>query len=210
MGSTHRSFRWKALASMLLAATAGLALLVEPAAASGATTHGATRTTTRIYRAFSRSGAPSVRITSIIGGFCWSGSDTAMRDDAWRCVSGRFIYDPCFSSPKAKGVVLCILAPWSKSGTEIVLKKALPKPFAGPPSTTGLPWAIGTTTGLRCVFASGATRAIGDRRANYGCRKSTEWLWGSPSRSSEPWTIFAAPFQVKRLSKRAKIAVAWF
>jgi hypothetical protein len=32
----------------------------------------------------------------------------------------------------------------------------------------------------------------------------------SPFRSSEPWTIYIAPFSSKHLSKRVKIAVAWF
>jgi hypothetical protein len=124
-------------------------------------------------------------------------------------VSGNYIFDPCFNSPKAQGVVLCVVSPWSKSGVEIVLTKRLPKPYGGRPSTMGPPWAIQTFTGLRCGFVTGATTAIGDRRANYGCN-SNEWLWGSPFRNSEPWTIYAAAVDAKHLSKRVKIAVAWF
>jgi len=43
-------------------------------------------------------------------------------------MSGNYIFDPCFSSPKAQGVVLCVVSPWSRSGVEIVLTKRLPNP----------------------------------------------------------------------------------
>ena len=95
-----------------------------------------------------------MRITSILRGSCWSSSLAAGRDDAWRCMRGNYIFDPCFSSPKAQGVVLCVVSPWSKSGVEIVLTKRLPNPYAGRPSTTGLPWAIQTSAGLRCGFVT--------------------------------------------------------
>lgn len=170
---------------------------------------GAARTETRIYEAFAASGKPAIRITETVHGYCYIGSFAAVRDDAWRCISGNALYDPCFSSHKAKGIVLCPRAPWQRSGVEMKLTKRLPKPYAPKPSTSGLPWGIETTAGLKCVFATGVTTAIGGVRANYGCT-SNEWLWGSPSRKPQPWTIYIAPFNAKKLSTRAKIAVAWF
>jgi len=185
------------------------ALVAQPASATSKPALAGTTTQTHIYQAFSSSGRPTVRITSILRGSCWIGSLAAGRDDAWRCMSGNYIFDPCFSSSKAQGVVLCVESPWSTSGVEIVLTKRLPNPYAGRPSTTGLPWAIQTSTGLRCGFVTGGTAALRGGRANYGC-DSNQWLWGSPFRSSKPWTIYIAPFNAKHLSKRVKIAVAWF
>ncbi len=171
---------------------------------------GGSRTKTIIYQAFTASGKPTIHVTRTVRGYCWIGSVAAARNDAWRCLSDNDLYDPCFSSSKARGIVLCVSVPWTRSGVKIKLTRRLPKPYAGKPSTKGLPWGIKTTTGLRCVLATGGTTAIGRVRANYGCLNSKEWLWGSPARKSEPWTIYIAPFNAKKLSARAKIAVAWF
>ena len=203
--------RARILASVFLISLLSIvwALVAQPASATSKPALAGTTTQTHIYQAFSGSGRPTVRITSILRGSCWSSSLAAGRDDAWRCMSGNYIFDPCFSSPKAQGVVLCVVSPWSRSGVEIVLTKRLPNPYAGRPSTTGLPWAIQTSAGLRCGFVTGGTAALRGGRANYGCN-SNEWLWGAPFRSSEPWMIYAAAVDAKRLSKRVKIAVAWF
>jgi hypothetical protein len=163
-----------------------------------------------LYQAFTASGKPAIRVTKTVHGFCWEGSLAAARNDAWRCQSGNELFDPCFSSSKAKGIVLCVSEPWTTSAVKIKLTKPLPKPYAGKPSTKGLPWGIKTTSGLRCTFATGGTAAIGHVRANYLCLSGQEWLWGSPSRKSEPWTIYIAPLTATKLSARVKIAVAWF
>jgi hypothetical protein len=180
------------------------------ASASGQERAGGSRTKTAIYRAFTASGKPAIHVTKTVRGFCWEGSLAAARNDAWRCLSGNDIFDPCFSSGKARGFVLCVLAPWTRSGVRMKLTRRLPKPFAGKPSTRGLPWGIKTTSGLKCVFATGATAAIGHVRANYYCLNSDEWLWGSPSRKSELWTIYIAPLTARKLSARVKVAFAWF
>lgn len=206
----RRSCNATAPGSLLCAALLSLvAALAFPASATSEPAVARPATQTRIFEAFSGSGRPTVFIASIIRGSCWTSSLAEHRDDAWRCMSGNYIFDPCFSSAKAQGVVLCIVAPWASTAVEIVLTKPLPKPYGGRPSTAGLPWAIETATGLKCTMATGATTAIGNRRANYGC-DANEWLWGAPLRGSEPWTIYAAPVTAKHLSKLVKIAVAWF
>jgi hypothetical protein len=189
------------------AAVLACAAALIPAAALAATT---SPTKTIVYRAFAASGKPAIHVTKTVRGFCWEGSLAADRDDAWRCLSGNDLFDPCFSSGKAKGIVLCVPAPWTRSGVKIKLTRPLPKPYAGKPSTKGLPWGIKTTSGLRCVVATGATAAIGHVRANYYCLTGEDWLWGSPSRKSEPWTIYIAPLNARKLSARVKVAIAWF
>jgi hypothetical protein len=202
---------WFSRAGLAAALAAALAVTGAslPGAAARSDVSAAVRTQTHIYEAFTASGKAAIGVSETVHGYCYIGSLAAARDDAWRCISGDYLYDPCFSSHKAKGIVLCLGAPWQRSGVEIKLTKPLPKPYAGNPSTSGLPWGIETAAGLKCVMATGGTTAIRGVRANYGCT-SNEWLWGSPSRKSQPWTIYIAPFDAKKLSTRAKIAVAWF
>jgi hypothetical protein len=197
------------LAGVLTPALSSAVSASAAAAVAGSDRSETVRTKTHIYEAFTASGKAAIHITKTVHGYCYIGSLAAARDDAWRCISGNGLYDPCFSSHKAKGIVLCVFAPWQRSGVEIKLTKRLPKPYAGKPSTSGLPWGIETTAGLKCLFATGGTAAIGHDRANYDCTNN-QWLWGSPSRKSQPWTIYIAPLTAKKLSTRAKIAVAWF
>lgn len=179
------------------------------ASATGAAANGS-HTQTQIYEAFTRSGRAAIHVTKTIRGHCWSASLAADRNDAWRCMSGNDIFDPCFSSHKARAIVLCPEAPWVKIGIRMKLTKSLPKTHAGAPSTSGLPWGIKTTGGIKCSMATGATAAVHGIRANYYCYKSAKWLWGSPSRKSQPWTIYIAPLSAKKLSARVEIALAWF
>jgi hypothetical protein len=106
--------------------------------------------------------------------------------------------------------VLCPLFPWKTSGVKIKLTKRLPKPDPGKPSTSGFPWGIQTTSGEKRAMVTGATNAIGRVRANYSCADSKDFLWGSPSRKSQPWTIYSAPLNATKLTHRVKISVAWF
>jgi hypothetical protein len=190
-------------------AAALVALTLLPGAAA---TAGATHTRTQIYEAFTAAGAPAKHVAKTVRGSCWEGSIAAFRSDAWRCMSGNFIYDPCFSSAPAAGIVLCSSAPWTSSVVEIKLTKGLPVSMANPhgASTKGLPWALQTTAGKKCSVVTGATNAIGNRRAGYACGHSKQWLWGAPIRKSEPWRIFAAPIQAKKLTRTVGISTAWF
>jgi hypothetical protein len=108
--------------------------------------------------------------------------------------------------------VLCPSTPFGSSVIEIKLTKRLPSGMAdkSKPSRSGLPWALETTTGLKCVMDTGATNTIGGKRANYACNRGTGWLWGDPSRITEPWTIRIAPLSARQLKQRVRIAQAWF
>lgn len=190
-------------ALILLTAAVSCALVVSAASARTP----ATRVV--IFRAFNGSGHPAIRILATVHGRCNGASAAIDRNDAWRCMSGNIIYDPCFSSPKARGFVLCVGAPWRHAGVKLRFTGHLTLGHGGPPSTSVLPWAIQTTAGAKCVIDTGATNAIHDVRANYYCSASN-WLWGSPSRRSEPWTILSAPENARTLRHRVTIKVAWF
>jgi len=183
-----------------------IALLVGavPAAAG-------TRTSARIYEPFTASGAPSVHVVQTHRGSCFSGSLAAGRKDAWRCMSRNLIYDPCFSAGKVH-FVLCPSGPGSSSAIKIKLTRGLPTGFAnkGKASTSGLPWGLRTVSGARCLLATGATNVVDHRRANFFCGRNKNVLWGNPIRRTEPWTIFSAPLDAKRLTRKVAIRTAWF
>ncbi len=190
------------LAALLVAV--GLALAAIPAVAS--TSH----TKAIVFYAFKSSGEPAVKVSRTVRGSCNSGSAAADRNDAWRCFGGNFVYDPCFSSSKANGYVLCVPAPWKSSAVKLKYSGKLKSGNKRKPSTSGLPWAIRTTLGWKCEMDTGGSESINGKRANYFCAKTKDWLWGSPDRKSEPWTIFAAPLDATQLTTKVKIQTAWF
>lgn len=190
-----------------MAAAIVVTVLAPGSAAAG------THTKASVYTPFASSGTPTVHVASTVRGHCWTGSLAAARSDAWRCLSGNLIYDPCFSSPTAPGIVLCPASgPWSRRAIEIKLTAQLPTKYANPgePSTTGLPWALVTTSGWKCRLDTGATSVVRGRRANYACTGINDWLWGAPSRRSEPWKIFVAPASANKLKRTVGIRSAWF
>ena len=169
-----------------------------------------TSTTATVYSAFSYHGVvvPQVRT---VAGSCWENSAVTPRDDAWRCLVGNAIYDPCFSSEFAYGVVVCP-TPWNDTGVEIQLTKPLPAASSHrAPSGAMQPWAVQTVAGADCVLASVAgPRPIHGRHLNYFCGPSFKLgLWGFPDRRSQPWTIFSAPQNATVLTHRVAIRRAW-
>jgi hypothetical protein len=189
----------------LLLPLGSIALALIVAAAASAST--ATKTT--IYQAFKSNGKPAIHVVKTFHGSCNGGSIATDRSDAWRCFAANQVLDPCFSSAKAKGVLLCPAAPWKASGVELKVSGALKLGDKGKASTSRMPWGIETTTGQKCAFASGASTVVDKQRLNYFCT-GTDELWGIPSRKTKPWTILTAPEGAHKLSKRVGIKIAWF
>ena len=175
--------------------------------ALGVSAAAATSTRTVIYRAYTSSGQPAITVTKTVHGSCFAASIAADRNDAWRCMSGNLIHDPCFSSTKAKGIVLCPAAAWKRSGIKIKLTAPLPKPPNKPkPSTAGRPWAIKTTSGLRCAALAGMAPVSGKHFGSYLCTDG-EFLWDTPNRKTQPWTIRIGK---TKPSGKARVKLAWF
>jgi hypothetical protein len=161
-----------------------------------------------VFHAFTATGAPAIKVTSVAGK-CFTSSLTSSRSDAWRCIVGNDLYDPCFSSPVAP-VVICPNSDPVR-GTEIRLSSGLPTADAnhGTPSTKSRPWSVKLYSGTYCALASGALSVIDGLPGDYFCGAARSGLWGSPRRTTEPWTIFSAPPTAKTLSRRVSIEHAW-
>ena len=188
--------------SLLLAIALAGGLAVSGAQATG-------HTSATVYEAFSYHGVVEPSVTNA-SGYCFTSSNVTRRNDAWRCFVGNSLYDPCFSSQFAFGVVVCPI-PWQDKGTEIHLTKPLPKSGSRPaPSLSLQPWAVETVSGSFCTLSSGASRVVQGHRLNYFCgRNAKQGLWGVPSRKRQPWTILIAPLNAKTLTHRVALVRAW-
>lgn len=197
--------RRRALALSLSAA------IIAALASAGTSLAARQVTTATIYHVYRANGISTIH-THPRRGYCFSGSSTAARGDAWRCITGNELDDPCFSTSIGAPSVICPAAPWQNTGVEIRLTKPLPSRYANHevPSLHSQPWALELYDGQRCLLASGASTTVEGRRLNYFCPINSHLgLWGFPSRSTEPWTILAAPFTAKQLNQRATIRHAW-
>ncbi len=149
------------------------------------------------------------RVTANVRGSCFSGSlADQRRRNAFRCMAGNEILDPCFASPRVEhGFLACFEAPWSTRVVGLHLTKPLPRHG---PITSRAPWGIQLASGKRCTFETGATGAVQGERINYGCVGGGV-LVGTPSRSGRTWTILyqAGNTGTGPVERRA-IAIAWY
>jgi hypothetical protein len=125
-----------------------------------------------------------LKVSSTVHGSCWISSLTSPRADAWRCATGNFIHDPCFSNTAETRVACPDL--FSKRVLVIVLDKQLPRHEG---ATEPTPWALMLANGAKCALVSGATGVIAGMRLNYACN-SKGWVLGEVDRSIEPWRVF--------------------
>ncbi len=186
-----------------------LVILAIPLLAPATVTARSTTTAT-IFHAFSSNGAPTIPTRSR-SGHCYTGSLTINRNDAWRCFVGNGLYDPCFSSVHAPGIVVCPDRRLT-GGIKIHLTRGLPLRFADPgkPSLGNQPWDIELMNGQHFAFSSGATNVVRGVRLNYFCGASCNYgLWGYPTRRTQPWTILIGPLTAKTLHRRRAIRHVW-
>lgn len=187
----------------------GAALLAALALAASA--GGASQTTrVTIFRAYQDGKvAPGLTVANTLKGECFAGSIADIRSDAWRCIVGNSVADPCFSDPAVASWVLCPLngSPFGTKLLRISLSKALPKNLGNHGSAgQGNPWTVKLVGGKICTFLTGATFPFHGKRVNYGCDRTT-FLAGSPNRSGPTWTITLGTSQ-KGPAKTALIAQA--
>jgi hypothetical protein len=106
-------------------------------------------------------------------GYCWTNSTTIHRSDAWRCMIGNEIFDPCYTLPD-KTTIVCGARPDIDKPSGFILKLTQPLPIPdvvrGPSPSASM---IELEDGTICDYisgASGATDGIRSERINYSCR----------------------------------------
>jgi hypothetical protein len=143
--------------------------------------------------------AAGLKVVAHQKGQC-QGSLSTVRPDAWRCFTTEdWIHDPCFSaSPSAKELV-CPDDYFHHTVYVVTMKSPLEPPGGEnaevvkqlrPPDIE--PWALALSNGGTCVFTSGATFTLKNRRANYPCSKGG-WVTGYPEKAKPGhWIIHMA------------------
>jgi hypothetical protein len=110
-------------------------------------------------------------------GNCWTNSIAVTRSDAWRCMAGNQIYDPCFSSHSLKGAVICDAnRATGTRGFTVKLTKPLPlrSPQAG---GARRPWPFKLADGSTCEIRTGTIAFVAGLEVPYGCSDSSECSW---------------------------------
>jgi hypothetical protein len=162
---------------------------------------------------------PDVTVTGTVSGYCRTNSSIVWDTPAaWRCMSGVYIHDPCFSSATSTGGTLtsvrCINDPWS--GAQIMnLTQPLPPADTGNPiPAPGKPydWALELANGARCTVRREMTPSVAGVYMTYGCDYMTSGRQASQAGMLDPghspWTVqYNAPGSSALAPM--DIAVAW-
>ncbi|HVO28471.1 MAG TPA: hypothetical protein VMT81_00610 [Candidatus Paceibacterota bacterium] len=116
--------------------------------------------------------------TPVENGSCWTNSIAApYRPDAWRCMVGNAISDPCFMLPGSSTTLACGLDPAvtdESSAFVLRLTKPLPKPETPSSTPSNWAWMVALVDGTTCTPFTGTRpfTASGDI-AYYGCSGGT-------------------------------------
>lgn len=130
----------------------------------------------------------------MLRGYCWTGSIAIDRPDAWRCMAGNELFDPCFAY-KQKGFVVCDPNPaQGDPGMRMKLTKPLPKSQqnAAPASQQGA-WLVELADGTACMQRTGAGWEVKGKIVNYYCKSRQKGieidLLGKFDTSKPLWTV---------------------
>jgi serine/threonine protein kinase len=147
-------------------------------------------TAVEVYMPYSNEGlAAGFTTAAIVGGSCWTGSLMAQRTDAWRCMVGNYIYDPCFSDA-AGDQVACPSLDNLYAVVLINITQPLPEGSANTPTSTA-PWEFQLADGPRCQHFSGAVGPLQPINGTYpkGTCGTEITYFGDINQSLGLWTV---------------------
>ena len=140
-------------------------------------------------------------LEAIQKGTCRTNSIAApYRADAWRCMVGNSISDPCFEISNSKNL-FCNIDPTNSASTSsfvLQLDKLLPKSEVPTSTPSNWAWAILLNDGTYCTPFTG-TRPFSStgEAAYYSCSSknpSEELIFGDLNNSSTVWTASIGTF----------------
>jgi hypothetical protein len=177
-----------------LAMTIFICAILESAGRAGPATAQQTLPPTQVQLVlpFTVSGSLGLRISARVHGRCVAASVAdSGRADAWRCMSGNRIYDPCFEGfERSTAVVACLESPRASAAVVLTPTGGVPRqvankgyPLASPP------WALSLGNGASCVLLTGAAFGLAGMRINYRCTNGG-YLIGEVDRSQPQWRVF--------------------
>jgi len=196
-----------------MARIAPIAALVVLGISAGAWSFGSTaRPTKRVhFRVFSPSGkVVGLRVVRTLKGSCWTGSIGLQRPDAWRCLVGNEILDPCLESPRGGAVPLVCVT--GRTAVRLKLTKPLPKKDANQPLKKFIPWRLLLSNGDVCErFTGTAAGSVQGQGLVFGCTSGGTTTY--PDTSKSAWTVrylpkSTNPSKVKKLTALQLLTVA--
>lgn len=141
---------------------------------------------------FTALGSLGLRISARVHGRCVAASVAdSGRPDAWRCMSGNRIYDPCFEGfEQSTAVVACLESPRALAAVVLTPTGGVPRQLAnkGYPLASP-PWSLSLGNGASCGLLTVATFGLAGMRINYACTDGG-YLIGDVDRSQPQWRVF--------------------
>lgn len=109
----------------------------------------------KLYRPFAETTKhPTPQIIKVLNGYCLQHSSKITREDAWRCMAGNQVYDPCFiNTYGTKKQAICPLSPWFSDSVRIKFEKPLHGDGVRHESldmSRHYPWAVKLPDGSAC------------------------------------------------------------
>jgi len=125
-------------------------------------------------------------------GSCWTGSIAVARPDAWRCMVGDNVLDPCFASP-GKMYAVCEPNPVTGDpGIRLKLTNPLPQANVAPVKSKDNAWLVQLADGTICKPVTGATWEVQGKWVSHYCQSREEsWeigLLGGLNTKNFLWT----------------------
>jgi hypothetical protein len=172
----------------------------------------AQRTDVRLFVPFYQGKlAAGLTVVARVPGSCFASSIASQgRPDAWRCMTGNLILDPCYDgTAQGQSALACPVSPWSSQVRVLTLTGTLPREQANHGALLASPpWAVQLVDGSRCVYLTGATMGIAGMRLNYGCENHSGVI-GDVDRSEPLWRVFVQPVSGWTV-RQIGVAVAWY
>ncbi|MBV9279871.1 MAG: hypothetical protein JOZ41_07305 [Chloroflexi bacterium] len=154
-------------------------LLLSPPSPSRAAGAAAETTRVVVFHPWGVRGQP-------LRGHCWTSSSAAWRPDAWRCLAGNQILDPCFSaSPHVSSVICQVLPPFTGRGLRLRLTQPLPLGERGRWPRLPHAWVIQLEQGVTCAYFTSMPPPMANPHAtppSYGCSDGTYLMEPRPGR----------------------------
>jgi hypothetical protein len=180
------------------------ALVAIAAATAPLPATGAPATRLVHFRVFKGSGkVVGLRVTKTLHGSCFTGSIGLPRPDAWRCMAGNFILDPCLESPLGPRVPLVCVT--GDKAERLVLTKPLARSLGNGPEKRFFAWRLVLANGDVCErFTGTAAGVVQGQGLVYGCTSGGTTT--EPNKSQPAWTVRylakgKSPFKVKKLAE---------
>jgi hypothetical protein len=170
-------------------------------------------TVTEVFAPWTTGGelAPGIQVAANLNdGSCSTASlADGANQNAWRCSSGKNVYDPCFAPPDETNVTQVACAQSPLSAVEMLtLATPLPSSSTAPSSSTGstpVPWFMQLANGDTCGRTTGTAFSAGSPSPSYDCQSGVA---SALNTSTEPWTVEYLPNN-SDVSSAVAVSTAW-